>query len=138
MSKNTTYIIVIVLCFLAAGVVAYKYVFSGGGPGLSDDQITWVECNNPACKAEYQIGMKTYFEQVEARMNPLAMTATPAITCDKCGKESVYQAEKCANPDCGVVFIKGISGAEYLPDRCPECGHSAIKDSREKRKAERQ
>ena len=136
MSKNTTYIIVIVVCFLAAGVVGFKFIFSSGGSGISDDEQYLVKCNNPACEAEYQIGQKTYHDHINERLNPLVMSVTPAITCEKCGKDSVYRAEKCQNPECGLTFIRGIVPND-LEDRCPDCKHSATEDSRKKRLAER-
>jgi len=138
MSKNTIYIIIIVVCFLAAAVVAYKFIFSSDGMGISDDKMTWVKCNNPACKAEYEMGEKTYYEEVKKRINPLMMAQTPGIKCQKCGKESVYKALKCQNPACGIVFIEGISGANDLPDRCPACKQSATEESRKKTLAERE
>ena len=137
MSKNTVYIIIIVVGFLAAGVIAYKYIFSSGSAGISDDKMTWVMCNNPACKSEYEMGLKTYFEEVQKRTNPLMMTQTPGIMCEKCSKESVYRAEKCQNPECGITFLSGIVQGD-LPDRCPKCKQSATEESRKKRLAERE
>jgi hypothetical protein len=135
MSKNIIYTIVIVVCFLAAAVVAYKFILSPGGTGISDSEMTWVKCNNPACKAEYEMSLNDYLEEVKKRMNPMMMAQTPAITCEKCGKDSVYKAKKC--PNCGTVFIEGISGASDFSDRCPVCKQSATEESRKKRLAER-
>lgn len=134
MSKNTIYIIVIVICFLAAAVVAYKFILSPGGSGISDSEMTWVKCNNPACKAEYEMSLNSYMAEVKKRMNPM-MPQTPAIKCKECGKDSVYKAIKC--PYCGTVFIEGISGANDFQDRCPNCKKSAIEESRKERLAER-
>lgn len=135
MSKNTIQILIIVVCFIVAGLLAYKFIFSSGGSQISDDEMTWVKCNNPACGAEYEMGLKKYYDEVQekASANPLAMS-TPALTCQKCSKNSVYRAIKCEN--CGNVFIEGISGANDLPDRCPKCKHSAIEDSRKARLGE--
>jgi hypothetical protein len=138
MSKNAVYIIIIVVCLLGAGFVAYKYIFSGGSGGISgipEGQMVWVKCNNPDCKAEYQMSKRKYYEEVEKRFNPLVQT-TPAITCEKCGQESLYEAIKCSNPECGIIFFKGVVRGD-IEDRCPECGHSAIEDSRKARLAER-
>jgi predicted Zn-ribbon and HTH transcriptional regulator len=135
MSKNTIYTLIIVVCFIGAGVLAYTFIFSSGGSQISDDEMTWVKCNNPACGAEYEMGKRKYYEDVEekAQANPMAMTSPP-LTCEKCGKNSIYRAIKCEN--CGNVFIEGISGANDLSDRCPKCKHSAIEDSRKARLAE--
>ena len=100
MSKNTINILIIAVCFIGAGVLAYTFMFSKGGPQISDDEMTWVKCNNPACGAAYEMGKRKYYEEVEekAQANPMAMT-TPPLTCEKCGKNSVYRAIKCEN--CG-------------------------------------
>ena len=135
MNKKTIQILIIIVCFIVAGVLAYTFIFSSGGPQISSDVMTWVKCNNPACGAEYEMGKRKYYEDVEekARANPLAPTAPP-LTCQKCGKNSIYHAIKCEN--CGNVFIEGISGASELSDRCPKCKHSAIEDSRKARLGE--
>ena len=138
--KNTIYIIVIVVCFLLAAVIAYKYIINpgGGDGGIKDipvDKMTWVKCTNSKCGAEYQMSEREYYTQVKERANanPLAMTATMLI-CEKCGKQTLAQAVKCENPDCGIVFVRGSVQGDF-PDRCPECGHSATEESRKRRKA---
>ncbi|KPL23467.1 MAG: hypothetical protein AMJ75_06035 [Phycisphaerae bacterium SM1_79] len=135
--KNTVYIIVIVVCLVGAAVIAYKYIFSSGTPGgiddIPDEEMTWVKCNNPACKAEYEMGLKAYYKETEERLQPNSMT-TPALICEKCGKPSVYRAVKCTNPDCGIVFIRGIVPNDF-PDRCPECKRSETEEIRKKRLA---
>jgi len=137
--KNTIYAIVIVVCFVGAGAIAYKYIFTSGSGGGIDDipegNMIWVKCNNPACKAEYQMGEKAYHKYILEHANPMAPSAPPLI-CKECGEPSVYRAEKCGNPDCGIVFIQGSSGPGYHADRCPKCGYSKTEESRKRRKAE--
>jgi len=101
----------------------FSFMRSGGIVAIPEGKMTWVKCNNPACKAEYEIGLNTYYEEVKKRMKPV-------ITCQKCGKESVYRAFKCQNPDCGFIFIEGSSGANDFSDRCPKCKHSSALESR--------
>jgi hypothetical protein len=139
MSKNTIYLIVIVVCFILAGILAYTFIFSSDGLQISDDEMIWVKCNNPACNAEYETGKRKYYEEVRerAKANPLVMTS-PALTCEKCGKNSIYLAHKCQNPDCGHVFIDGISGSGDLSDRCPKCKQSATEETRKARLAGRE
>ena len=136
--KNTVYIIVIFVCLVLAAVIAYKYIFSTGGGGgiddIPDDEMTWVKCRNSDCKAEYQIGLKEYHKYMREHADPMARSA-PAMPCEKCSKKSVFIAEKCGNPDCGIVFFPGTVPNDFA-DRCPECGFSATEDSREKRKKE--
>lgn len=135
--KNTVYIIVIVVCLVLAAVIAYKYIFTSGSGGGIDDipegKMTWVKCNNPQCKTEYQISEREYYKAINERLNPMAM-ATPPLTCKKCGKDSVYRAEKCQNPDCGVIFFTGTFPNDFQ-DRCTECKHSAEEEKRERRKS---
>ena len=137
MSKNTIYIIIIIVCLLLAAFIAYKFIFSSSGGGIPDDQMTWVKCNNSACNAEYEIPLNKYHQEVEKRLNPLFPTNTP-IACDECNQESIFEACKCQNPNCGIVFLKGISGTNDLDDRCPKCKQSATEESRKERLAERE
>ncbi len=135
--KNIIYIIVIVVCVVFAAVIAYKYIFSSGSGGINDipeGDATWVKCNNPACKAEYEMSRRDYYKALEANMNPNPMAAPTALSCKECNKPSLYGAVKCQNPDCGIVFIEGIAGPGQS-DRCPDCGQSAIEESRKKRLA---
>jgi len=139
--KNTVYAIIIVVCFVAAAVIAYKYIFTsdtgGGIEDISPEEMMWVKCNNPNCKAEYEMGKKNFFKQIEKKMqaNPMAaMGMTPPLVCKECDKESVLKAEKCQNPDCGIVFLYGSVPNDF-GDRCPECGRSETEESRERRKA---
>jgi hypothetical protein len=135
--KKPVMIGIVVVCLGVAGLVTFM---RGGGPGgigsLSDDDMIWVKCNNPACKAEYEMGKKTYYKELQDNMNPNPMAAAPALTCTTCNKRSVYGAIKCANPDCGTIFIEGVSGQEYIGDRCPVCGKSETQEIRDRRKRE--
>jgi len=102
---------------------------------IPESVMIWVKCTNPVCKAEYQTSKKGYFKYIEEHVNPMTPTA-PAMTCEKCGEQSIFRAEKCTNSTCGNVFIRGATiGAvpEDFPDRCPECGHSEIEEIRSKR-----
>ncbi len=113
-------------------VEGYDYAKNGQyNKAISDDKMTWVKCNNPKCKAEYQMSEKEYFKSMEERFNPMARTV-PALTCEKCGKDSLFRACKCVNPACGVVFFRD-SVPNDLFDRCPECGHSETEDIRKQR-----
>lgn len=134
--KNTVYIIVIVVCLVLAAVISYKYIFTSGSGGgydsIPEGKMTWVKCNNPQCKAEYQISEREYYKAIDERINPMVMTAPPLV-CKECGKDSVFKAEKCQNPDCGIVFFPGAVPNDFQ-DRCPKCGQSAEEEKRERRK----
>lgn len=99
--------------------------------GLESIEMLWVKCNNPDCEAEYQTSKRGYFEYAQKHIDPMAMVAPPAV-CKKCGKESIYRAEKCGNPDCGLVFFRGTVPNDFA-DRCPECGYSETEEIRKRR-----
>lgn len=122
---------VIVVCLIVAGLVTFARR-GGGGTGIDsipDEKMTWVKCNNPSCKAEYEMSEKEFFKEMEGRFNPMART-TPALTCKECGKDSLFRAVKC--PYCGTVFFRD-SVPNDLFDRCPKCGKSATEESRKQR-----
>ena len=135
--KNTIYVVVIVLCLILA-IVVFLMTRSGGSGGIEDiprgEKMVWVKCNNPKCKAEYQIDQVDYHEQIKERMqaNPLS-SQTPSLICKKCGEPSVYRAEKCEK--CGAIFFYGAS--KDFPDRCTECGYSKTEAIRKERLAQR-
>jgi hypothetical protein len=124
---------VIVVCLIVAGLITFARRGGGGGgiDSISDDKMTWVKCSNPKCKAEYEMSEKQFFKEMEKRFNPMARTSPP-LTCEKCGKDSLFRAIKC--PYCGVVFIRD-SVPNDLFDRCPECGKSETEEIRKKRLA---
>lgn len=130
--KKPIMIAVIIVCLGVAGAVTFMR--SGGGGGsindIPDDKMVWVKCNNPQCKAEYEMGEKTYYKTVQERTDPRSL-ATPALICEKCGKASVYKAFKC--PYCGVVFFAGSVPNDFA-DRCPECKKSETEEIRKARK----
>jgi len=90
----------------------------------------WVKCNSPDCAAAYRISEQDYYQQIEERVkaNPMALV-TPALTCKRCGKESVYRAVKCEK--CGHMFFYG--NPNDFNDRCPKCGYSKMENERKKR-----
>ncbi len=128
--KKSVMIAVIVACLAAAAVITYVTTSGGGGiETIERGELMWVKCNNPDCGAEYQIDQRDYFEYIEERPQGLGK---PSLVCDKCGEQSIFRAEKCNK--CGTVFFYAAIVGD-LPDRCTECGYSAIE---EKRKAVRE
>ncbi|MCH8119146.1 MAG: hypothetical protein IIC00_05390, partial [Planctomycetes bacterium] len=106
---------------------------SRGIDGISDEEMIWVKCNNPNCKAEYQTGLKAYHKYMLEHADVMALTAPPLI-CKECSESSAYRAEKCENPDCRIVFIQGSSGPADFSDRCPKCGRSETEEIRKQRR----
>ena len=138
--KKPVMIGVIVVCIIVAGLITLARRGGGDGGGINDipeGKMTWVKCSNPSCNAEYEMSEKQYVKDMQERFNPMSRTQTPLI-CEKCAKESLFQAVKCANPSCGIVFIKGIAGPGDHPDRCPKCKQSETEEIRRNRLAEGQ
>jgi len=137
--KKPIMIGVIIACLALTAIIIFGRR-SGDGSGIdsiSDEEMTWIKCNNPNCKAEYQMGLKAYHKYMAEHTNPAALTTQPLI-CKECGEQSAYRAEKCENPDCGIVFIQGSAGPGDFLDRCPKCKQSATEESRNRRKAARE
>jgi len=136
--SKTVMLIIIVVCLTLAVVIFIK-TQSGGSGGIETikrgEELYWVKCNNPKCKAEYQIDKKDYYEQIEEKMraNPMAMV-TPPLLCKECREQSVLRAVKCEK--CGQVFFYGADPTDFA-DRCPECGHSKTEAERKARAAQR-
>ena len=105
---------------------------SRGIDSIPETELIWVKCKNPDCKAAYQMGKRAYFKYIEKHADPMSPTAPPMV-CEKCGEQSVFRAEKCMNPDCGHVFLRGTVPNDF-PDRCPKCGRSEIEEIRKRRR----
>jgi predicted Zn-ribbon and HTH transcriptional regulator len=134
--KKPIMIAVIVVCLVVAGIITFAKRSGGGGgyESIPEGKMTWVKCNNPDCKAEYQMEEREYFKAMKERLNPAAMMSTVALICEKCGKASLGKAHKCGNPSCGAVFFDNSVPNDH-PDRCPKCKRSEIEEIRKARKA---
>ena len=128
----------IIVCLVLTVIIIGRRLGGGGGiESISEKEMIWVKCRNPSCGAEYQKGKKAYYKYIKEHPNPNLMVPTaPPLICEKCGEPSVFEAEKCANPDCGTVFFKGYVSNDHA-DRCPKCGQSKIEESRKARLKER-
>ena len=102
---------------------------SRGINSISPEETIWVKCQNPDCKAAYQMGKRAYFKYIEEHADPMSPSA-PALVCKKCGKESIYRAEKCEK--CGLIFLRGTVPNDFA-DRCPKCGNSKTEERRKQR-----
>ena len=134
--KKRVMVAIVVICLITAGVITFIFnnPFSSGGGSRGPMQML---CVNPDCGYAFEISQKEFREQMmekgpagQMMMGPMA--APPAFTCPKCGEQSAYMATKC--PKCGKVFINDYSITDDYPDRCPECGYSAMEERYDKRK----
>jgi hypothetical protein len=124
---------IIVVCLVLAGVITFATFprRTGGIESIKRSEMMWVKCTNPACEAEYQMGIRDYFEylaahpptpeQFTARMGDPNMKFLIPLVCRNCGEEGVYPAEKCEK--CGIVFVRCSVPSDFA-DRCPECNYS--------------
>lgn len=102
---------------------------------VDDSDAMWVKCKIKDCTAAYQISKKYYYRYLKKNQDPMSMK--PAnLVCKKCGKESIYRAEKCDK--CGLVFKRGSVPHDFA-DRCPTCKYSETEEKRRRaREAKRQ
>jgi hypothetical protein len=130
--KKPIMIAVIVVCLGVAAFITFRG--RGGGDALDDipgDAMVWVKCNNPSCNAEYEMNEREYRKLMREQLfDPDA--PSPPLTCEKCGKPSLYAAVKCGNPACGIVFFKGAVPNDF-EDRCPKCKVSKMEEERKQR-----
>lgn len=130
--KKPIMIAVIVVCLGVAAFITFRG--RGGGDVLDDipgDAMVWVKCNNPSCNAEYEMNEREYRKLMREQLfDPDA--PSPPLTCEKCGKPSLYAAVKCGNPACGIVFFKGAVPNDF-EDRCPKCKVSKMEEERKQR-----
>jgi len=124
--KKPIMIGIIVACIvLAVAITLTKSPEKSGLDSIKDSEMMWVKCSNPDCANEYQMGTKEYFKTIQKSLDPNALARTPALVCPKCGKTSVYKANKCEK--CGKIYFPGVASPKFL-DKCSECGYSKIEE----------
>jgi hypothetical protein len=125
--KKPVLIAISVGCVVLAVVVFY-FTNNPSNPGVPSEfagQKIWVKCRDKDCEAVYEMDKKAFFEFMEEHNEGIAMEAPP-LKCQKCGKDTVFRAEKCEN--CGEIFFYG--NPNDFADRCPKCGFSKIEAGR--------
>jgi ribosomal protein L40E len=128
--KKVVLICVIVGCFGLAGVITFRSCRPSGGGGLEDipaGETVWVKCANKDCAAAYEMDKREYYRYIQENAPAMAMSVAPLV-CEKCGKPSVYRAEKCEK--CETIFFRGSSAPGDFADRCPNCGYSKSEEER--------
>lgn len=134
--KNLIYAGVIVLCILVAVLVFVK-TRGAGSPvnDVPDSEMIWVKCLQ--CGQGYQMPLKQFLKEgaEKAAASTKGMPVAPLLTCQKCGKDGIVKACKCAK--CGEIFREG-SVVGDLPDRCPKCRHSETEAIRAARRQQQQ
>ena len=127
--KQKVMIGIVVVCLLVA--IGITISSRTGGSARGSLQML---CTNPDCGKDYEMSKNDFRQKVrematgpDARLGPMGQM--PPLTCEYCGKESVHKAIKCEQ--CGEIYIPDRSVRTSYPDKCPECGYSAIKEQDE-------
>jgi hypothetical protein len=132
--KKNIMMLVVVVCLIAAVLIFVKTKQKGDeGPGQFKGQMIWVKCQNDKCNAEYQMDKADFYKTEEdLRYTRTNQPGYIPLTCQKCGKETIYRAYKCDK--CGTVFFEAAGGDQYYPDLCPKCHYSKMKEIRDAKK----
>jgi len=125
-----------VVCLACAALFFWRSTAASRGGGIETiarGEKVLMKCTNPSCQTLYEMDKRDCLEELEARIRrqPLSQ-ATPALVCQKCGRETAYRAIKCSQ--CGYVFFYGAKRNDYA-DRCPQCSHSQQEQDRKKQGA---
>lgn len=98
---------------------------------FSEKPIKWVVpvtllCGN--CNHSTVISAEEYRRALEAWSKKYPGSAKPKMTfsCPECNEQKAYKAFKCEK--CSNVFFQNSAGMNALPDTCPKCGYSSIRD----------
>jgi hypothetical protein len=102
--KNAIKVGIMVVCLSAAAVTFIKTSSQDSASTSLKGQKIWLKCTNEACGAEYQMDSEKFSNLVMEKTTALysslqapASMQTPALVCEKCGKETAYRAEKYLN-----------------------------------------
>ena len=128
--KKIVMIVVVVVCLALAGALAIKNFGGGGGTSTVAAGSQVMLCVNPDCGHVFEMTTEERRQIMRERGRMIRRGGPPAFTCPKCGEESAYAAMKCSK--CSTVFIADYTSQDF-PDRCPECGYSAIEEKRQQK-----
>ncbi len=119
MAENQKNIVLVVIVAICLGAAVYSFVNKKDSTTDSIQKMRgseiWVKCRE--CDTSYTMDKAEYFDFIRQATT----VQTPALTCQECGKDSVYRAVKCGQ--CGEVFFYGTNQVDYA-DRCPHCNYS--------------
>ena len=133
--KKPIMICIILACLVLAVVISVKTKTKETGiPEEFEGEKVLVKCTDPNCESEYEVDKYYYYKYISENRKGMpdlmlayekgVLRTGPPLVCEKCGKDTVYKAFKCTNPDCGIVFEAGSSGVSEREDSCPICKHS--------------
>jgi len=121
-----------VVALVIAGVVISKTLFPSSSKGPDGNAEMYLLCKNcgeiEITREEFR---KMLLEQTGGVIPPVAGGGPLILNCPKCGEKTCAVATKC--PKCGKVFVPGVGDDPTYPDRCPECGYSALEELQKKR-----
>jgi hypothetical protein len=100
---------------------------SHGIESIGSSEKILVKCGDSKCNAQYEMSKRAYYEFLQKNVSPMS-PQIPPLTCEKCGKESVYRAIIC--PSCNQTFFYGQVPNDHK-DRCPYCKFSQTEKNRQ-------
>ena len=130
--KRIVMIVLIVGCLALAGGITF-YQFSGGGTGYASNETIYLKCLNKSCGEIKETTSKELYEGINSEQYSPMQVGPMRFDCPKCGKRSMFIAEKCSK--CETVFVPNPRATRDYPDRCPnpDCKYSAMEEESKQR-----
>ncbi len=125
--KRIVMIVLVVGCLALAGGITF-YQFGGGNAGPNPDRLIYLKCLNKSCGEIKEMASKELYEGIDSEPYSPMQVGPMRFDCPKCGKRSMFIAEKC--PKCETVFVPNPRATRDYPDRClnPDCKYSAMEE----------
>ena len=114
------------MCLVLAGAITVV-TQRGKRRVIAPTGLVTLMCLNDECERIFELSQDEFSEEINKMGIPLEGGGTTMIICQECGQQSALRARTCQK--CEAVFIPIPTQDDYH-DRCPECGFSAIEDSR--------
>ena len=129
--KKMIMVIVLVSCLVLVAALNVPRFFGGGGSKASQDDTVYLVCVNEECEETSEITRQEYQDGLRQTGMPMMgpMGGAALVVCPVCDEQSAAKGVSCS--ECGTIFLQVFGGDDY-PDRCPDCGHSAIETRRNK------
>ncbi len=126
--KRIVMIVLAVSCLAVAGGIIYFTQFSGGGTGYASNETIYLKCFNKSCGEIKETTSKELYEGIDSEPSSPMQVGPMRFDCPKCGKKSMFIAEKC--PKCETLFVLTPMATGDYPDRClnPDCKYSAMEE----------
>ena len=85
--KKVMMAVIVVVCFVAAGVMTWKYTLgSDEGTIKIGDKTIWLKCRNPECEHAWQMDLRKFLDHKREQLQAKGPGQHP-VTCPTCGEE---------------------------------------------------